>query len=146
MVRVRPKVLALVGAGAAVVALGIAVPTIAMAQDPTPSPSSSASADEADRDQRQADRQDKFAELLANELGISKDEVVAALDAVQTQLRDDARAEHQADLKERLDAAVAAGTLTQEQADAALAAVEAGVLGNGPGGHGHGPGRPGPGR
>src|SRR5262245_31245153 len=98
MVRVRPKVLALVGAGAAVVALGIAVPTIAMAQDPTPAPSSSASTDEADRDQRQ----DKFAELLANELGISKDEVVAALDAVQTQLRDDARAEHQADLQERL--------------------------------------------
>jgi hypothetical protein len=83
-----------------------------------------------------------MAELLANELGISKEDVAAALERVETQLRTEAQEDRQADLKERLDAAVAEGTLTQEQADAILAAHEAGVLGGGP----HGWGGPGPGR
>jgi hypothetical protein len=143
MPQVNAKKLVLAGAGAAVLGLGVALPAIAFAQDPTPSPGASASA-AADREERQEQRRDRMAELLAEELGISKEEVAAALEAVETQLRDEVRDERQAALKERLDAAVAEGTLTQEQADAILAAAEAGVLGGGPGGpHGHGPGRPG---
>jgi hypothetical protein len=143
MPRVNPKKLALVGAGAAVLGLGIAIPGLAFAQDPAPSATSSPSADDT-REQHQAERRDRLAELLANELGISKEDVVAALEAAETQLRSEMRDDRQAALKERLDAAVAEGTLTQEQADAILEAAEAGVLGGGPGGHGgHGPGRPG---
>ncbi len=147
--QITPKIVALVGTGVAVAALGIAVPTMAFAQDPAPatlssnSPSASTDPAATDRQQRQAERQDTMAELLARELGLDKDTVAAALDAVESQLRDQADTQRQAALKERLDAAVSAGTLTQEQADAVLAAAAAGVLGGGMGGgHGH----PGPGR
>ena len=141
--QVKPKIVALVGTGVAVAALGIAVPTMAFARDPAPSASASASAsttdsdsatDPSDREQRQAQRQDKMAELLASELGIDKAKVAAALDAVESQLHDEASAERQTALKTRLDAAVSAGTLTQEQADAILAASAAGVLDGGLGG------------
>lgn len=154
MSRITPKRLALVGTGAAaVLAIGIAVPTVAFAEGSTSSPTSSTAAtaqsDSAQtgasaRAQRQAEhraeRQARMAELLADELGVSKDKVAEALDAVQTKLREDARTQRQDNLRERLDAAVEKGALTQEQADAILAAAQAGVLGNaGPkwaGGHG----------
>jgi len=145
-----PKKLALVGSGAAVLGLAVAVPAVAFAQDPSPSPSSSAPSTSAPNDpgraERQAERRDRLAEALAQELGVDKAKVAAALDKVDEQMRTEARAERQAALKERLDAAVADGKLTQEQADAILKAAEAGVLPGGPDGlgrDGHGPGRPG---
>ena len=143
----------LIGSGAAVLAVGIAVPAVASATDPSgsPTPSASASASasdreqkQADRDQQQADRRDKLAEGLAAELGVSKDRVLAALEKVEAQLRADARTEHLAGLKERLDAAVTEGKITREQADAILKAAEEGVLPGGP--HGLGDRGPGPGR
>ena len=143
-----PKKLALVGSGAAVLGLAVAVPAVAFAQDPSPSssaPSTSAPNDPG-RAERQAERRDRLAEALAQELGIDKAKVAAALDKVDEQVRTEARADRQAALKERLDAAVAEGKLTQEQADAILKAAEAGVLPGGPDGlgrDGHGPGRPG---
>jgi hypothetical protein len=139
----------LIGTGATALALGIAVPAVASATDPsaspTPSASTSASDPASDREQKHADRRDKLAEGLAAELGVSKERVLAALEKVETQLESDARAERLAGLKERLDAAVADGKLTDEQASAILKAAEAGVLPGGP----HGPGGhrwPGPGR
>jgi hypothetical protein len=139
---ISTKKLAMAGAGAAVLGLGIAIPAVAFAQDPSPSPSSSAPATapgDADREQRHAERQDRMAELLANELGIDKAKVTEALTKVDEQMRTEMKAEHQAALSARLAEAVAAGKLTQAEADAILKAAEAGVL---PGGHGH-PGRPG---
>ena len=148
MLRVKRKTLALVGSGAAVLALAIAAPAVAFAEDPTPSATSSTEAPadgtDSDREERAAERRDRMAELLAAELNISKDEVAAALEQVETELRADAQEARQAELQERLDDAVAEGTLTQEQADAILAASEAGVLGD-VGGWG-GPGHRGPGR
>ena len=133
----------LIGSGATALALGIAVPAVASATDPSGSPSPSASASASDRDQTRTDRRDRLAEGLAAELGVSKERVLAALEKVEGQLEADARTQRLAGLKERLDAAVAEGKITREQADAILKAAEAGVL---PGGL-HGPGdhrRPGP--
>jgi hypothetical protein len=134
------KKLAIAGTGAAVIGLGIAVPAVAFAQDPSPSPSSSPSAGsgDVDREQRDAERRDRIAELLASELGIDKAKVAEALTKVEEQMRSDMKAERQAALSERLDAAVAEGKLTREEADAILKASEAGVLPGGPGRMGHG--------
>ena len=135
-----------VGAAVAAGALGIAlaVPHLAFAQDPTPSPSSGTSAPGAGRPDR-AQHQDDLATALAQELGIDKDKVAAALakiDANRPKPPADANPPSEADrtaaLKSRLDAAVKAGTITQAEEDAILKASAAGVLG-GPGG----PGRPG---
>jgi len=135
-----------VGAAAAAGALGIAlaVPHLAFAQDPTPSPSSGTSTPGAARPDR-AQHQDDLATALAQELGIDKDKVAAALakiDANRPKPPADANPPSEADrtaaLKSRLDAAVKAGTITQAEEDAILKASAAGVLG-GPGG----PGRPG---
>lgn len=92
---------------------------------------------------RHAARQAEFATALAEELDLDSDTVAAALERVQEAMEEEAAAEHRAALRQRLDAAVEAGELTQEQADALLAADEAGVL-RGFGGHpGPGPGGPG---
>lgn len=142
----RSKKWALAGSGAAVLALGVAAPAVAFANDPSPSPSASAG---ADREQRRAERQSKLAAALAKELGISEDKVAEALANVHDEMRADAQAERQEALKQRLDDAVKAGKLTQEQADAMLKAHEEGVMPGGPGGMGgrggHGPGGDGPG-
>ena len=145
---VRRKVtfasLGLAGA-AGLAALVLAGPSVAFA-DPSPSPSTSASAGaptREDREARRAQRQDELAQALATELGIEKERVAAALEKVHAARKAEVKAERIAALKTRLDAAVAAGTLTQEQADAILKAAEAGVLPGGLGGRGHGrgPGR-----
>jgi hypothetical protein len=134
------KKIALVSLGAAgVLGLGIAVPAFAQQQDPTPNPSASASAHE----QRQA----ALAEGLAKELGLPVDKVTAALEKVQGQLDEQAKADRLARLKTELDQAVTDGKLTRAQADAIYAAAQAGVLPRGLGdGRGHGPGRGGAGR
>ena len=137
----KAKKLAVAGVGATLIGLGIAIPAAAFAQDPSPSPSGSATTSDpdADREQRHAERRDKMAELLANELGIDKAKVADALAKVEDEMHSDMKAERQAALSERLAAAVAEGKLTQDQADAILKASEAGVLPGGPGqigGHG----------
>ncbi|MER7456422.1 hypothetical protein [Micromonospora sp. NPDC126480] len=125
-------------AAAGVLGVGVTVPAVALAADNT-SPSASAG-ESTDREQRRADRQAEFAEALATELGVEADKVTAALEKLREQRKADRperpdAADRQAALKERLDRAVEDGRLTREQADAILAAAEAGVLG-GPGGRG----------
>lgn len=122
-------------------ALAVAVASPALAEDPTPSPSASSSAaDQPDREAFRAQRQDELAAALATELGIDKAKVAAALEKVRTAQQGKAQADRTAQLKTRLDAAVKAGTLTQEQADAILKAAEAGVLPHGGPGGRHGGG------
>lgn len=154
MIRRMSRKHALVGlAAAGVLGVGIAAPTVALADDKSPSPSASASADQgSDRQQKRADRQAEFAEALAKELGVSTDKVTEALEKLKEQRQADRperpsaeerqaklkewQADRQAQLKKRLDQAVKDGKLTQEQADAVLKAVEAGVF-PGPGARGH---------
>jgi len=126
----RPRKYALVGAGAAgLLAVGLSVPAYAAAQDdPAPSSSSAPAA-------TGHERSDEFAAALAKELGIDKDKVADALAKVRSDGAAHAK-EHRSDqLKERLAQAVEDGKLTQEQADAIIAAADKGVL---PGGAGHG--------
>ena len=91
-----------------------------------------------DKEDRRAQMQGALGEALAAELGLDADEVTAALEKVQSELRTEMQAEHLAQLEERLAAAVKAGELTQEQADEMLERAESGEL-RGPHGHG-GPG------
>ncbi|MFU8873079.1 hypothetical protein [Micromonospora sp. SL4-19] len=148
MIRKMSRKNVLVGlAAAGVLGVGIAAPTVALADDKSPAPS--ASADQGtDRQQKRADRQAEFADALAKELGVPTDKVTAALEKLKeqhkgdrperpsTKDRQEQLKDRQAQLKERLDQAVKDGKLTQDQADAVLKAVEAGVF-PGPGGHGH---------
>jgi hypothetical protein len=68
-----------------------------------------------------------LAKSLAESLGIDESKVTAALE----ELRTEAQSDRAAALKSRLDKAVAAGTLTQAEADAVAKAVEKGVIGGG---------------
>ncbi|WBB79904.1 hypothetical protein O7606_00365 [Micromonospora sp. WMMD882] len=146
----------LVAAGA--LGLGLAAPAVAFAGDTDPAPRPSASQDKA------SERKQAFAEALAEKLGVPADKVATALEELREEHaadrphRGDWRTgdwrtgdrpggdrpggdatDRQAALKERLARAVEDGKLTQEQADAITAAVEAGVF---PGGHpGARPGR-----
>ena len=135
----RGAIAAGIGGVGAAAALGFALagsPALAEAPAPSPSASSSAAA-KPDREAARAQRQDELAAALATELGIDKAKVAAALEKVQTAQQDKAEADRTAELKTRLDEAVKAGTLTQEQADAILKAAEAGVFPQGGrGGHG----------
>ncbi|MDG4772130.1 hypothetical protein [Solwaraspora sp. WMMD792] len=134
-------------AAAGVLSVGIAAPTIAFAQEGA-EPSASASADGSTGEERRAAKMTDLAEALAAELGVSADDVTAALEKVHDERagdrpergeRPEGTADRQAALQERLDAAVADGKLTQAEADAVLKAYEEGVLA-GPG-RGGGPGR-----
>ncbi len=69
--------------------------------------------------------QSGLAASLGEALGVDEATVQAALDALEAEQRE----ERSADLQERLDAAVAEGSLTQEEADGAAKAVELGLLG-----------------
>lgn len=132
------------GVGATgVLLLGAAIP--AFAQDATEEPT--ATEEETTTDDRKArfeERRTELAAALAEELGLDTETVAAALETVQAELAEARDAERQAAIEERLAEAVAAGDLTQEQADALLAAQESGAFGDfggGRGGHGgHGPG------
>ena len=68
-----------------------------------------------------------MAKALAEKLGLAEDKVTTAL----AEIREAHQAERAAALKERLDAAVQDGTLTQAEADAVTKAVEKGVIGGG---------------
>jgi len=128
---------------AGVLAAGATIPAIA--QD-TPSDEATARSEEqTTREERRAERERAFAEALADELGLDADTVEEAIATV----KDELRAEHEAarldQLRTRLDEAVAAGELTQEQADAIHAAAESGVFPGRGGRRGHhGPGGFGP--
>jgi hypothetical protein len=67
-----------------------------------------------------------FAADLAEELGLDVDEVAAAIEKVATTHREALRASRTERLQERLDAAVDAGRMTREEADAMLEAHAAG--------------------
>ena len=71
-----------------------------------------------------AERDADLAKALASKLGIDEAQVKAAID----EIRAERQAERAAALKEDLDAAVQAGTLTQAEADAVQKAVEKGVI------------------
>ncbi len=75
-------------------------------------------------EERFAERQAAFAKALAEELGLPEEQVQEALTTVREDLAEQWRAERQAAAKERLDAAVASGELTEEQADALREAAE----------------------
>lgn len=125
--------------------IGAALP--ALAQDPaeqTTEDTTEDTTEETTREERGAAERGEFAAALAEELGLDAATVDAALESVWTELAEEREAEHRAALEDRLAEAVEAGDLTQEQADALLAAAEAGVLGGGRGGMG-GPGMGGPG-
>ncbi len=120
----------------------------AFAQDASETPSDTTTQEQT-REDRRAEHEAEFAQALADELGLDVDDVTAALTTVREEMRAEHEAERLANLEARLDEAVAAGELTQEQADAILEAAEAGVW-PGPGGRrgghgGHGPGDRGPG-
>jgi uncharacterized membrane protein len=80
------------------------------------------------RDANKADRTAKetaLAKSLAASLGVDESKVTAAI----IELRSVPKADRAAALKAKLDKAVAAGTLTQAEADAVTKAVEKGVFG-----------------
>ncbi|MEU8262820.1 hypothetical protein AB0C02_19600 [Micromonospora sp. NPDC048999] len=132
-------------AAAGVLSVGIAAPAVAFADD-KPAPTPSATSTQADNHQR-PDRQAKFAEELAKELGVSTDQVTAALKKIgaehkadrperpaganrheKPQDRQELRAKMQEKLQQRLDQAVKDGKLTQDEADAIVKAVKSGVF------------------
>jgi hypothetical protein len=144
----RTAVLTAIGVTGAAGALALAIAgNPALAEDPTPGPSSSAGASapapaRPDRDAIRTQRRDELATALAAELGVDKAKVTAALDKIAAARQADHKADRLTNLKTRLDAAVAEGKLTAEQAAAILDAAEAGVLPRGgPGGHRGRPGR-----
>ena len=144
----RTTVLSAVAGLGAAGALGLALAASpAVVEAPSPSPSTSSApgtaAGPGDRAALRAQHQEELAAALATELGIDKAKVAAALTKVHQARQADAKADRVAALKTRLDAAVAAGTLTAEESAAILKAAEAGVLpgGGGRGGPGFGHGR-----
>ncbi|SFC56567.1 hypothetical protein [Streptomyces aidingensis] len=125
---------------AAVAGVGLMFPAVALAADDGRDTGGDTSAPEQDtagseRRERQEERQEQWAGELAEELGVAEEDVAAALEKFRTEKAEERQAGRQERLAERLDKAVSEGTLTQEQADAILAAAENGVL-PGPGGHG----------
>jgi hypothetical protein len=100
--------------------------------------------DTEDAEDRRAEMQAALADALAAELGLDADEVAAALEKVQTDLRAEMQTEHLERLEERLAEAVEAGELTQEEADEVLERAESGEL-RGPGRRGGHGGHGGPG-
>ena len=94
--------------------------------DPSAGPSADPSASPTRPDP--AEREAELAKALASKLGVDEAKVKTALD----EIRAARQADRAAALKDRLDAAVKAGTLTQAEADAVTKAVEKGVIGGGP--------------
>lgn len=124
----------------ALAAVALAIPALAQDSGATTAPDE-ATTETMPWSDRFEERRTVFVEALAEELGMSVDEVDNALTAVRERLAEEHRERHLTALRERLDDAVASGALTQEQADAIADAAEAGVLGrghrDGRGGFGH---------
>lgn len=99
----------------ALVAVAIAVPALAQNASETDAPSASNEGDRP-RDERFVEACSAFAAALAEELDLPVDRVDDALTAVRERLQQERSDDHRAALEERLDAAVADGELTREQA------------------------------
>lgn len=133
MVRTRNRTIAAVAVAGALAAT--ALPALAQDDGTEESTTGHWATDGSTTDDRTAPwepRQQAFAERLAAELGLDVETVDDALTAVREDLREEHRAAHRERLQERLDQAIADGEITQEQADAILAAHDAGAIG----GHG----------
>lgn len=124
-------------AAAGVLGAGIAVPSLAFAEGTlSASPTSPESVPGDVGTGERAARETAFAEALAKELGVPTDKVQAALEKVRAQHKPADRphrdwpdpAGRPAAIKERLTQAVKDGKLTQEQADAITAAIDAGIF------------------
>lgn len=118
------------GIAAGVLSLALVIP--AFAQD---------DGDAVDTADPRAAHQAEFAAALAAELDLDEDTVAAAVNTVREQMRAEHQAERREGAEERLAAAVEAGRITQEQADAMLEAHEAGEFGLGRGMRGQHAGR-----
>lgn len=84
------------------------------------------------RETRREEGRSAIAAALAEELGLDEEVVTTAFEELRTEHRASART----GLVERLDAAVEEGTLTEADKAAVLKALDAGLLGRGPGGPG----------
>ncbi|HSK97134.1 MAG TPA: hypothetical protein VK891_11000 [Euzebyales bacterium] len=132
-------------AGISVLAVGaLALPALADNLTEAPSEGTEASSEVPDAGpgvhMRFEGAPEAFAEALAEELDLPVDRVTDAMTAARERLARQWEEERLAHLRERLDEAVAEGALTQEQADAIVAAMREGVLPLGPGFGRHGPG------
>lgn len=113
-------------------AAALAVPAFARNADDTGTPDAGEPPSvETEWEDRVETMRSAFVEALAEELDLPVERVDEALTAVREQMVEQHRERRLEGLQERLDAAVAAGELTQEQADAIAEAAEAGVLGDG---------------
>ena len=97
------------GVAGALTAAALIVPGISTAQ--TDDATGDTTSDE--RHERREARQQEFLDALAEELGISVEELEEAFENVRAEMREQRLAE----LRERLDQKVADGDLTQEEAD-----------------------------
>jgi carboxylesterase type B len=109
---------------ASVIGLGTVAPSFAFTGQRT----AAVAAATPSPNQRSAEQPDRFAAALAKELGIDKATVVAALTKIRAEREAAIKDKRLEGLKSRLDAAVTAGDLTREQADAITKAVESGVF------------------
>lgn len=126
MARNRIRLAAIGVAGVLTAGATVSALSPALAQTATETPGEST--EHRPREQRHEERRAAYAAALAQELDLPAERVRAAIDTVDEQMRAEGKERHLAQLKERLDAAVEAGKLTQEQADAIFAAAESGVM------------------
>lgn len=136
--------LAVLGALCALTVGALAFPALAgnVTEDPSEEATEETTQDPSDGDlpeaapalpRRFGGTREGFVVALAEELDLPVDTVTDAIEAASERLANQWEEERLADLRERLDEAVAGGDLTQEQADAIMAAADQGVLPLGPG-------------
>lgn len=126
MARNRTRLAAIGVAGLLTAGATVSALSPALAQTATETPGEST--EQRTKAQRHEERRAAYAAALAEQLDLPAERVRAALDTVDERMRAEAKERRLAELEERLDAAVEAGTLTQEQADAIYAAAESGVM------------------
>lgn len=98
-----------------------AITKVREANRPAERPAEGTAPSDADREARRT----AYITALAKELGVSESTVSSALDKLQS----DREAEHRTAMSQRLDTAVADGTLTASDKASVLKAFDAGVLG-----------------